>query len=92
MHDPVLLVPEGQEPPQDLTPVRIAPLEPLRRAVVHDLRNPLGIIIGNVELLREGVFGPLNERQSKALETIERQSERLTEGLEALADVLDGRR
>ncbi|MBE7560054.1 hypothetical protein HS125_14390, partial [bacterium] len=27
--------------------------------VWHDLRGPLGTILGNVEILREGIHGPL---------------------------------
>ncbi|MCP4916990.1 MAG: hypothetical protein GY913_08700 [Proteobacteria bacterium] len=90
MPGPILLLPKGESPPESLDGVTVVTLEPFRQRIVHDLRNPLGIIIGNAELLREEVFGPLTERQQGALETIERQAERLTAGLEELADALDG--
>ena len=38
----------------------------------HELRTPLNAIAGFSELLRSGIYGPLNNRQSEALERIER--------------------
>ena len=58
----------------------------LRRALAHDLRNPIGVILGNAELLSEGVYGELTPKQAASVATIERQAERLASMLGALAD------
>lgn len=60
----------------------------IRRALAHDMRNPLGVILGNAELLREGVYGDLTAKQVASLATIERQAERLAEMMAELADQL----
>jgi signal transduction histidine kinase len=36
--------------------------------VTHDLRTPLGAILGYVELMQQGVFGPLSPQQEKAIQ------------------------
>ena len=38
--------------------------------VSHDMRTPLGVILGRAEMLQEGVYGPLAERQRAALTDI----------------------
>ncbi|HJN75278.1 MAG TPA: histidine kinase dimerization/phospho-acceptor domain-containing protein [Myxococcota bacterium] len=60
----------------------------VRRVLAHDLRNPLGVILGNAELVKEGVYGELTPKQEAALATIERQAERLADMLEVLVDRL----
>jgi PAS domain S-box-containing protein len=52
----------------------------------HELRTPLNAILGMTEGLQEKVFGAVNERQIKALETVERSSNHL---LELINDILD---
>jgi PAS domain S-box-containing protein len=52
----------------------------------HELRTPLHTIIGFSELLQEGHDGDLNERQSRFVGHIRRDSEHL---LELINDVLD---
>jgi len=52
----------------------------------HELRTPLNAILGMTEGLQEQIFGPLNESQTKALNTIERSSNHL---LTLINDVLD---
>lgn len=52
----------------------------------HELRTPLHTIIGFAELLQEGHDGELNERQSRFVGHIHRDSEHL---LELINDVLD---
>ncbi|MBV6623362.1 MAG: GAF domain-containing protein [Rivularia sp. (in: Bacteria)] len=52
----------------------------------HELRTPLNAILGMTEGLQEKVFGPINDRQLKALQTIESSGSHL---LELINDVLD---
>ncbi|TYQ28131.1 response regulator [Pseudanabaena sp. UWO311] len=52
----------------------------------HELRTPLNAILGMTEGLQEQVFGDLNERQLKALGTVERSGSHL---LELINDILD---
>jgi PAS domain S-box-containing protein len=51
----------------------------------HELRTPLNAILGYARLMRSGVFGP--ERQSKAVETIERNATSLAQIVEDVLDV-----
>lgn len=43
----------------------------------HELRTPLTAIIGYSSVLKDGIFGPCNERQQEALNAICRSSEHL---------------
>ncbi|BAY61292.1 two-component hybrid sensor and regulator [Calothrix brevissima NIES-22] len=52
----------------------------------HELRTPLNAILGMSEGFQEGVFGILNQRQAKAIATIERSGKHL---LELINDILD---
>lgn len=52
----------------------------------HELRTPLNSIIGYAELLRGGLYGQLNEKQSDRLEKIHRNGANL---LELITDILD---
>lgn len=52
----------------------------------HELRTPLNAVLGMTEALQEEVFGAINERQLKALQTIERSGSHL---LELINDILD---
>ncbi|MEH2064886.1 MAG: PAS domain-containing protein [Nostoc sp.] len=52
----------------------------------HELRTPLNAILGMSEGLQESVFGSINERQLKAIATIERSGRHL---LELINDILD---
>jgi signal transduction histidine kinase len=52
----------------------------------HELRTPLNAILGMAEGLQEEVFGAINERQIKALQTVERSGSHL---LELIDDILD---
>ncbi len=45
--------------------------------VSHELRTPLTSIIGQVEMLEDGEYGDLSDRQTRGLEVINRNSERL---------------
>lgn len=52
----------------------------------HELRTPLNAILGMTEGLQELVFGDLNDRQKKAIATVERSGRHL---LELINDILD---
>jgi PAS domain S-box-containing protein len=52
----------------------------------HELRTPLNAILGMTEGLSEQIFGEINDRQLKALNTIERSGSHL---LELINDILD---
>ena len=52
----------------------------------HELRTPLNSVLGFSEMLLEGVRGPLNERQSQALQMIRASGEHL---LGLINDILD---
>jgi PAS domain S-box-containing protein len=52
----------------------------------HELRTPLNSVLGLSEALLEGVIGPVNERQVKALGTIEASGRHL---LSLINDILD---
>ncbi len=43
----------------------------------HDLRTPLAVVSGYIELLMSGKLGPLTERQSRCLEDMHSSSQRL---------------
>ena len=42
------------------------------RGITHDLKNPLGVIVGHAELLEEGVRGELNPEQREDIGRIKR--------------------
>ena len=42
--------------------------------ISHELRAPLGLISGNISLLRDGSHGPLTEEQKKAIDAVSKQS------------------
>ncbi|BBC25933.1 ATP-binding protein [Pseudanabaena sp. ABRG5-3] len=52
----------------------------------HELRTPLNSILGMNEALQEQIFGTLNERQIKALQTVENSATHL---LALINDILD---
>ena len=45
--------------------------------VSHDMRTPLGAILGYTEMLQTGVFEPLNEEQDNAMRSISASAQRL---------------
>jgi signal transduction histidine kinase len=55
-------------------------------SVSHELRTPLNVILGSVELLREEIYGELNDRQQKGLATVTESGEHL---LHLINDILD---
>jgi signal transduction histidine kinase len=60
--------------------------EALRRALRHDLRNPIAVILGRCELLQTGVNGPLSDAQRHSIDAIARAATKLQEMIEHLAE------
>jgi len=54
--------------------------------VSHELRTPLNAILGHVEMLKEAVYGPINEKQARASERVISNTRRL---LDIVSDLLD---
>jgi K+-sensing histidine kinase KdpD len=59
----------------------------LMKMIVHDLKTPLTSVLATTEMLRDGDFGPLNERQTKALSDTESKSEDLLALIDDLLEV-----
>lgn len=59
----------------------------LTRMVVHDLKTPLTSMLATLEMLRDGDFGPLAERASRALSDVEGKAEDLLGLIHNLLDV-----
>ena len=55
-------------------------------AMSHELRTPLHAILGSAEILREKIFGDLNEKQLKYAQNVEEGGRHL---LELINDILD---
>jgi len=55
--------------------------------VSHELRTPLAIIKGAVSNLKDGILGPLTEKQQKVIETTNRNVSRLTRLINDLLDL-----
>ena len=55
--------------------------------VSHELRTPLNAIVGFVDLLRDGVYGPLSSRQSGPVERIEASANHLRHLVDQVLDL-----
>ena len=55
--------------------------------VSHELRTPLNAIVGFVDLLRDGVYGPLNSRQTGPVERIEASANHLRHLVDQVLDL-----
>ncbi len=55
--------------------------------VSHELRTPLNAIVGFVDLLRDGVYGPLNSRQAGPVERIEASANHLRHLVDQVLDL-----
>jgi two-component system phosphate regulon sensor histidine kinase PhoR len=55
--------------------------------VVHDLRNPLGVIAGYVSALSDGNLGLLSAEQENALHAVDRQVQVLSTSIEQLLEL-----
>src|SRR4051812_43845279 len=59
----------------------------LMKMIVHDLKTPLTAVLATTEMLRDGDFGAVNERQSTALSDAEGKAEDLLALIEDLLEV-----
>ena len=55
-------------------------------AMSHELRTPLNAVLGSAEILQDGIFGPVNPKQARYLQTIDESGRHL---LALINDVLD---
>jgi len=70
---------------------QLAELERLRAEFVgvasHELKTPINVIIGYLELLQEGIYGELTPQQKGILDTINKQANTLTRLVKRLLDI-----
>ena len=70
---------------------QLAELERLRAEFIgvasHELKTPINVIIGYLELLQEGIYGELTPKQKETLETINKQANSLTRLVKRLLDI-----
>lgn len=53
----------------------------------HELKTPINVVLGYSALLREGVYGSLNEKQSEIVQTLETQAKSLGRLVKQLLDI-----
>lgn len=70
---------------------QLGELERLRAEFVsvasHELKTPINVIIGYLELLQEGIYGELTPKQKEILQTINKQAQTLTRLVKRLLDI-----
>jgi signal transduction histidine kinase len=70
---------------------QLGELERLRAEFVsvasHELKTPINVIIGYLELLQEGIYGELSPKQKEILQTINKQAQTLTRLVKRLLDI-----
>jgi signal transduction histidine kinase len=70
---------------------RLAELDRMKAEFIsvasHELKTPLNVIGGYAELLDDGVYGPLEEKQHEALQSIQDQTRTLTDLVNQLLDL-----
>jgi signal transduction histidine kinase len=59
----------------------------LMKMIVHDLKSPLTSVIGAMEMLIDGDFGPLTDNQRQALDETEKRAQDLLALIEDLLEV-----
>ncbi|MBI2408054.1 MAG: response regulator [Gemmatimonadetes bacterium] len=59
----------------------------LMKMIVHDLKTPLTSVLATLEMLREGDYGPMTERQYKAVSEAEGKAEDLLGLIQDLLEV-----
>ena len=55
----------------------LASLDPTTQSLAHNLRTPLTVVIGYLDLLAEGQFGRLTDEQAQVIGVMHQESERL---------------
>jgi signal transduction histidine kinase len=70
---------------------QLAELERLRAEFVgvasHELKTPINVIVGYLDLLQEGIYGELSPEQKNVLVTINKQADTLTRLVKRLLDI-----
>ncbi|MDP9204459.1 MAG: HAMP domain-containing histidine kinase [Gemmatimonadota bacterium] len=70
---------------------QLGELERLRAEFVgvasHELKTPINVIIGYLELLQEGIYDPITPKQKEVLLTINKQAQLLTRLVKRLLDI-----
>jgi signal transduction histidine kinase len=71
--------------------VQLSELERLRAEFVsvasHELKTPINVILGYLDLLQEGIYGDLTPKQREILETLTKQAHSLTRLVKRLLDI-----
>jgi signal transduction histidine kinase len=70
---------------------QLAELDKLKAEFVsvasHELKTPINVILGYLQLMQDGIYGPLSSKQIEILETIEAQGRTLSRLAAQLLDV-----
>ena len=70
---------------------QLSELERLRAEFVsvasHELKTPINVIVGYLELLQEGIYGEVNPKQGEILATLTKQANSLTRLVKRLLDI-----
>jgi signal transduction histidine kinase len=70
---------------------QLAELDKLKAEFVsvasHELKTPINVILGYLQLMQEGIYGPLSKKQVEILETVESQGRTLARLAAQLLDV-----
>ena len=70
---------------------QLSELERLRAEFVgvasHELKTPINVIIGYLELLQEGIYGEVSPKQREILDTLMKQANTLTRLVKRLLDI-----
>jgi signal transduction histidine kinase len=70
---------------------QLAELDKLKAEFVsvasHELKTPINVVLGYVQLLDEGIYGPLSAEQREVLQTLEAQVQSLSRLVRQLLDV-----
>jgi len=70
---------------------QLAELDKLKAEFVsvasHELKTPINVILGYLQLMQEGIYGPLSDKQTEILATIEAQGRTLARLAAQLLDV-----